>query len=1290
MPKFDDYWFDEYGGRPPHEDGHHGEPHDYPYDDYPHDHHPHPHPPFDGRRHRPVDMGKVDTTKMHDRYDMFVPHHMPPWGFKFPKLEKAFVPGSTPQEQVAYLLNRVDTMIDYFNHYDDKVWGAYNAVVHSALGNEAYYREITREEGYLADGSTPYTVIHIPYLDRADRPIFLELGLAYNNTTNNGVKENVFEASQNRLADKLIPAFNIADGWEGKAMLKGAPIQSTYTEGKFTLAVTDNGFLKIYPNTVSYDQLNRDRIRNAMGVQGVLINNGAKTPEQYATNGGELLARVGIGMNYETKERLIVIVNGNPTPPNDASVTGATADMFADIFARYNCTVAVETANNGSAVGMDKGQMIYMPDTATTGVIPTVPSINCYWYITKRRHYHNQYVKDVADLIQKVGQNKWRCEIALQSCDFLKGRVNDLQRDLDAEVQARQDADEQLQNNIDAEAEARRLADEQLQDNIDAEAETRRLADVQLQDNIDAETNARVAGDNALDERITNEVSILNTRIDTVVEDFNNAIATERQARIDGDTALGTRIDNEVATINARIDTEVATLNALIDAEEQARIAGDTALQNSLTQLREDYTAFLATYASDLAETRRITTALRNDITTIQGQIAELQSNMSAVNASITAILATINSVEQSFENIKTAFTGIQNEWHDYKEDIDVEIAQLTQDIGDLNSQTHDTVADMKSDTNLKTGMYVRTGGYYAVNDGGGALYRINNTVPNSYYESLQNGLYAQLVNDSVVSVKQFGATGDGVTDDTAKIQAAVDNAKNIFFPAGEYIITNCVFVGSDTTLWGTGKESKIINTVVTGYTKNCIMTGVFDVGTGDTSYLNIQTYVGTVASDRHGLTMSDTSDFSVGDLIYICKDETYTTKNPPNSWVAKVTDVMANTSITIDSYIDNDELIDVNCLVRNLKHLSESRYYNNNIKHSAYISENVCIHDLSIIQREDSGSGMYTLSIGTYRGYFYNLWTKGNTAIGSNFSVYCVYESIHSMFDGSFADIPEVNQYAVIRNCDGYRYGSRLITLGISLLQGYKCLIEGCHFDFGNDGRVGVLSHIKPTIRNNTFLNLYTTSGIMHLSNFGQSIFKNNVVSSKVGSNYLAIAGSGNVITGNYLDNPNCPRWYNFATLDLSTNKIKDNETTNQTLSDTYFNLLPQSGIATNVDNVTMNTRNVAVGNTYDVFSNVVGVDHVGYPAIWKFRFAISAKTNFNLIVTLTSGTTRTIAITDTDLIEMIFARNTNYWLLIKDGSVAQRFTQNEAVDVSKISVENTSDAEFAVVYSQIETVKV
>ena len=41
------------------------------------------------------------------------------------------------------------------------------------------------------------------------------------------------------------------------------------------------------------------------------------------------------------------------------------------------------------------------------------------------------------------------------------------------------------------------------------------------------------------------------------------------------------------------------------------------------------------------------------------------------------------------------------------------------------------------------------------------------------------------------VSVKDFGAVGDGVTDDTAAIQAAINApTKSIFFPAGTYRTT--------------------------------------------------------------------------------------------------------------------------------------------------------------------------------------------------------------------------------------------------------------------------------------------------------------------------------------------------------------------------------------------------------------------------------------------------------------------------------------------------------------------
>lgn len=38
-----------------------------------------------------------------------------------------------------------------------------------------------------------------------------------------------------------------------------------------------------------------------------------------------------------------------------------------------------------------------------------------------------------------------------------------------------------------------------------------------------------------------------------------------------------------------------------------------------------------------------------------------------------------------------------------------------------------------------------------------------------------------------VVSVKDFGAVGDGVADDTASIQAAVNTGKAVFLPKGVY-----------------------------------------------------------------------------------------------------------------------------------------------------------------------------------------------------------------------------------------------------------------------------------------------------------------------------------------------------------------------------------------------------------------------------------------------------------------------------------------------------------------------
>lgn len=74
---------------------------------------------------------------------------------------------------------------------------------------------------------------------------------------------------------------------------------------------------------------------------------------------------------------------------------------------------------------------------------------------------------------------------------------------------------------------------------------------------------------------------------------------------------------------------------------------------------------------------------------------------------------------------------------------------------------------------------------------------------------------------DDFASVKDFGAVGDGVTDDTAAINRAFrelfsreSNAqvrRSLFFPAGIYIVTDTVKIPAYAKVYGEGKNSSIV-----------------------------------------------------------------------------------------------------------------------------------------------------------------------------------------------------------------------------------------------------------------------------------------------------------------------------------------------------------------------------------------------------------------------------------------------------------------------------------------------
>jgi hypothetical protein len=113
------------------------------------------------------------------------------------------------------------------------------------------------------------------------------------------------------------------------------------------------------------------------------------------------------------------------------------------------------------------------------------------------------------------------------------------------------------------------------------------------------------------------------------------------------------------------------------------------------------------------------------------------------------------------------------------------------------------------------------------------------------------------------VTVKDFGALGDGSGDDTAAIQAAVDSgAREILFPPGEYSIGTCIEVGGTIRLLGRGATIKARAGIATTGTESCLFKLIANRGTieGFTCDGNglTESCVKTVGSNRNRFKLDD------------------------------------------------------------------------------------------------------------------------------------------------------------------------------------------------------------------------------------------------------------------------------------------------------------------------------------------------------------------------------------------------------------------------------------------------
>lgn len=136
---------------------------------------------------------------------------------------------------------------------------------------------------------------------------------------------------------------------------------------------------------------------------------------------------------------------------------------------------------------------------------------------------------------------------------------------------------------------------------------------------------------------------------------------------------------------------------------------------------------------------------------------------------------------------------------------INEQISSLSETIDGLevNAKIFNNVDSALTDENLKVNDIIITAGYYTPQDGGAMKYYVSETTSTGGLAT-SNGMFLIPIIGESHSVLQFGAHGDGMSNDTPYFTIAVTLCNDVFVPAKLYAI-NSLVIPSNTKLHGKG-----------------------------------------------------------------------------------------------------------------------------------------------------------------------------------------------------------------------------------------------------------------------------------------------------------------------------------------------------------------------------------------------------------------------------------------------------------------------------------------------------
>lgn len=639
------------------------------------------------------------------------------------------IEGSSLYEAMGKVIERTNMCINQWNCISKNCYEAMNACVAAARSNDVYYDdcEVNYQEGYDTTEGCAYAIVEKKAVDRKGKPIFVSLAPAYDNTTNSGVEQGIFDMSFIKSANVIMTAVQAgSDKWFGPAMYRGAAIPGESNPDGYVYGFNRHGALRYFKGDVTETTLCQNQMVDVIGGCVPILYDGKVIEGVEAMTQKQAIC--AIGFNCGTGSVFFFSCSAQNQP-------GMGIASVARILQGYGCTTAVVTSATTNTPAATGEGMLYMGQMTTDPVNAKEPKNLAYWVISKCPNFNNAFQKEVADLVQTTGRNAWETYLLGVQIQSFDDRITQNAKDIAAEIERATAAEEALDQKIEAETNRAEAAEDALDKKIDAETERATAAETALDNKIVAETNRATAAENKIASDLQAEV----TRATTRETQIQAALDAEIQARIAADNDLINAIEQEVL---ARKAADVALENQIdaVDKKIQTQI---TNIEGNITNLETQING-MTTGQTNLPYLKLTGGQLSGNLTFVSGQTVVLgrgpSNDMEA---------ATKKYVDDAVQ------TGGGSPGGDVsKEYVDQQISELQGQIDTKVSKSGDTMSgtlNFNGQTALNPVLESNTG-IKVQSSSSGSAGKVTNLAAPSADSDAANKKY---VDDNIVQVKQ-------------------------------------------------------------------------------------------------------------------------------------------------------------------------------------------------------------------------------------------------------------------------------------------------------------------------------------------------------------------------------------------------------------------------------------------------------------------------------------------------------------------------------------------------------